>query len=339
MILDDICTWPKKLKTGVELAESFYEVQGDLLPKNIKNVVFLGMGGSGIVGRMIKTFLDKQTQVRCDIIDSPEVPGHVQNDGQTLAFAITYSGNTWETLAGLKQVLDRSVPVIVIAHAGRAQELARQNNLPFIELPVSEQPRSALGNFLGLMLVLFDLMGVLRGKKLVADFIVHAEKNISIFANPGFFGDFLHIVKNLPFFHIWGVSGESGAFAYRAQTQFNENSKIQAIYSTFPELAHNLLVGFTDIQEKTGVLLFYTDFVSKNTQKAIEAMVEILREKGADLYKVPVLGDTFEVQLFNMVLWADFASCHLGLVRGVELTQVEIIERLKLVQKQKGITV
>jgi len=105
----------------------------------------------------------------------------------------------------------------------------------------------------------------------------------------------------------------------------------------FPELCHNLIVGFTEAKNNPFVLFCHTTFVSVHTKMAIEATGEILKEKGVDLYKIPVLGDTFESQLFNMILWADFASCYLGGARGVEIAPVRLIDGLKEKHKQKGI--
>lgn len=337
MILDDIRAWPEKLQAGEQLAQDFYNQYQASLPSNIKNVAFFGMGGSGIAGRVVKTFLDREQGVTSHVIDYPDLPHCFGSD--TLAIVVTYSGNTWETVSALKQLIECSVPTIVIAHAGQAKQIAQDNNLPFVQLPESNMPRAALGNFLGFMIGLFDSMGVLAKKQIINDFVRHAQQYMPQFSEKDYFSDFLSVAQGLPFFHVWGVSGDSAAFAYRAQTQFNENSKVQAVFSAFPELCHNLLVGFTQVQAKSLVVLFHSGFLSENLNRAIDATSEILREKGADLYKVPILGDTLEVQLFNMVLWSDFASCHLGQLHGVELTPVKIIDSLKQAHKQKGIVV
>jgi len=55
-------------------------------------------------------------------------------------------------------------------------------------------------------------------------------------------------------FHVWGVAGDSDSVAFRVQTQFNENSKVQAVTSQLPELCHNLLVGFTEEKQNVFVL-------------------------------------------------------------------------------------
>ena len=69
----------------------------------------------------------------------------------------------------------------------------------------------------------------------------------------------------------------------------------------------------------------------------LETICEILSQRGVRLYKIPVLGDTFEHQLFDIIFWADFASYFLGLAKGVDVVSVEIIEQLKQAHRQKGI--
>ena len=335
MVLKDITMWPEKLKEGLTLGISFYESNQARLPKKFKKIAFVGMGGSGIAGRILKTFFERKDGITVVIIDSPEIPSNI--DAETLAIVVTYSGNTWESVDALQILADKFIPTIVLSHGGRASELAEHKNIPLGILPQSATPRSALGNFLGFMCGLFDSMSVLDGCKLVASFCKHADTYIPKFVDPSFFKEFLYAANGTDFFHVWGVSGSSAAFAYRAQTQFNENSKIQAVFSAFPELTHNLVVGFSKCQLKPLVVFFYTDFLPTHMHVAIQSTCEILKEKGVVLYKAPIFGDNLEEQLFNIILWSDFASCYLGKAREVEIDSVKIIEDLKDRYKRNGI--
>lgn len=338
-MLKELALWPQKLKDGLQIAHDFHYAHSAQLPKNFKRIAFFGMGGSGIAGRILKTFLDKKCEIPSFVIDSPEPPKFI--DSNTLAIVITYSGNTWETVNALKTLADNFVPTIVLAHSGKAAEIAEEKNLPFILLPESVQPRAALGNFLGILLGLFDLMGIIPGKPIVETFIKHAENYIPKFSDQSYFKDFLDRAGSCDCMHVWGISSDSASFAYRATTQFNENSKIRAVFSDFPECCHNLLVGFTDCNEKSKekplVMMFCTDFLDADLSIAIQATSEILKEEGAMLYKPPILGDTWEEQLFNIILWSDFASYYLGISRGVEVIPVKLIVRLKEKQRNLGI--
>lgn len=328
-MLEEVTLWPKKLKDGLDLAHNFHFKFSAQLPKEITKILFVGMGGSGIAGRIVKTFLDKKSNTPSFIIDYPELPAFV--DTATLAIVASYSGNTWETVTVLKQLVEKGIPTIVIAHGGEAAEIAEGKNIPFVLLPTSKMPRSALGNFLGFMLGLLDLMKIIPGKQICKEF----EKQLSLYlpkfeSDSKYFNDFLDHVNSCDDFHLWGVSGDSAAFVYRAQTQFNENSKVHATTSYFPELNHNLLVGFETRKTPQIVIFFATEFVTSDIIKSVDVVTELLKEKGTVLYKPPVLGDTWEGQLFHIVLWADFASYYLGKSRGVNVEQVKIIEELKL---------
>jgi len=335
MMLKDFSLWSQKLKDGFQLAQDFYKNNSGRILKAQKKIAFVGMGGSGIAGRIIKTFLDRKDGICTIVVDSVQLPASI--DANTLVFVVSYSGNTWETLDTLNQLNEKFIPAIVVAHGGKAIEIAESKNLPFIIMPNSIAPRAALGNTLGFMFGIFDLLGILDGKKKLDLFVKHADVYLPKFAEIQYFRDFLNIVDGYDFFHVWGVSGDSEAFAYRAQTQFNENSKVHAVFSAFPELNHNLINGFSNCKEHPCVLFFNTEFLPLNLNAAIEASCEILREKEVVLYKPPVLGDTFEAQLFNIILWSDFASYFLGKARGIDVEDVKMIESLKQKQKLKGI--
>lgn len=334
-MINELKSWSKKLKDGLDLAHNFYFENSTKLPNNINKIAFFGMGGSGISGRIVKTFLDKKSKIPSFVIDGPQVPEYI--DSETLCFVISYSGNTWETLEALNILTQKFIPTVIISHNGKALEISESKNIPHILLPTSNQPRAALGNFLGIILGLLDLMKIIPGQEILKNFIKQSDIFIPKFEDKSYFKEFINIAKNYETFHILGVSGRSDSFAYRAQTQFNENSKVRAIFSSFPECCHNLLVGFTNCKEKSFVLMFYTDYLPTNLKIAIQASSEILKEQGAVLYKIPILGDNWEEQLFNMLLWADFASYYLGKVRGVQINPVKLIDRLKAKYKSEGI--
>ena len=330
----ELSKWSQKLEEGLDAAHNFHYEFGARLPKNPKKIVFLGMGGSGIAGRLIKTFLDKRCSIPSFIIDTPEIPAFVDTD--TLAFVASYSGNTWETVAGLEQLAQNFIPTVVVAHGGKALQIAEVKNLIQFILLESGAPRTALGHFLGFYLGLFDLMGLLPGKKMIEQFRKELELYQQKYEQKKTFQDFLDRARDHSFFHLWGVAGDTAAAVYRAQTQFNENSKVHAVSSVFPELNHNLLVGFTDQEEKPLVMLCSTAFLSQKLIHSVDALTQSLKQEGITLYKPPIFGDTWESQIFHLIVWADYASVHLGEQRGVNLLEVRLIDSLKEKVRSKG---
>jgi len=334
-VIEDLRLWSKKLKDGLDIAHNFHFVNSAALPKKINKIVFVGMGGSGIAGRIIKTFFDKKSKIPTFIVSSSVVPNFV--DSETLAIVISYSGNTWETLEALNSLVDKHIPTIVLSHGGKISEVAKNKNLPLIILPESRTPRSALGSFISILLGLFDLMGLIDGKKILAAFEKQVALFLSKFEDKGVFASFLDYVGDDDFIHVWGVDSDTDSVAYRAQTQFNENSKMQAVFAAFPELTHNLVVGFSKFEKKPKVLLFSSEFLPSGIEIALNSMEKALKDRGVQLYKPEILGDTWEEQLFYIILWADFASYYLALRRSVDAYPVKIIDELKNKYKENGI--
>lgn len=335
MMLKEITLWASKLQDGLQLADSFYEMHGAKLPKNIKKIVFVGMGGSGIAGKIFKTFLDRKEGICSFVVDTPFVPHFI--DSQTLAIVMSYSGETWETLDVLNELTAKFIPTIVVTNGGKAASIAQQKNIPLALLPQSLTPRSALGNFLGFLGGLFDQMTVVPGKEYIASWTAMAEKYVPLFVEPGFFKEFLDFINGYDIFHVWGITGDSGAVAYRATTQFNENSKAQACFNAFPELCHNLVAGMELFKTNPAVLFFYSDFLPPHLNASIQATSKLLQERRVILYKPPVFGDTFQDQIFSMILWSDFASYFLGKSRNVDVERVQLIEELKRQHKNSGL--
>ena len=336
-MLQELLRWPQKLEQGVELAQQAIKAHGELLLAPYKKIAFVGMGGSGIAGRIFKTILDRHATITTIVVDSPTVPLNI--DHETLTFVTSYSGNTWESLDAFATLVKRKVPLVAISHGGTLQAYAQKCNVPHITLPTALQPRTALGLFMGFFWQLFQARGVVGIEKLMNEWMHTAQALLPQYSEEQAFATMLPLLKDLDMFHVWGVSDDSASAAYRSTTQFNENAKIQAVCSVFPELAHNLLVGLEQVSRRPVVLWYQTMFQAENMNRAIQSLHGILCDSGVDLYKVPVFGDTFGSQFFSMILWTDFASFYLGHQRGVDTQRVRIIEELKQRQQSSGIFV
>ena len=336
-MLQELLRWPEKLQQGHALAEHAVQQHKNLLLGSYEKIAFVGMGGSGIAGRIFKTFLDQHTAYTTIVVDSPLPPAAI--DQKTLTFVISYSGNTWESLDAFVALAKRGVPLVAISHGGQLEDLAKKNGIAHVALPSSAQPRTALGVFMGFFAQLFAKRGVAPFELLLQTWHQVAATLVGTYQNKDFFARPLALLASRDIFHVWGVSDSSAAAAYRAATQFNENAKIQTGYASFPELAHNLLVGFERFANSPLVFWYEGMLQSENMNRAIQSLLGILRDSGVDLYKIPVFGDTFGSQFFSMILWTDFASFYLGQERGVDTQRVRIIEELKQRQQSNGIFV
>jgi len=80
--------------------------------QNIKNIVVLGMGGSAIGGDLLSDYLADELSIPIMVIRGYDIPKFV--DENSLVFAVSYSGNTEETLSALKRCLEAQARVIAL---------------------------------------------------------------------------------------------------------------------------------------------------------------------------------------------------------------------------------
>ena len=127
-------------------------------PEDYEGVVFSGMGGSGIVGDFIKTFLKTNRPVLS--LRGYDLPPFVKEGW--LLVCTSYSGNTEETISVLEEALKRGIKPICVSSGGKIKEIAQREGLMHIPLPTGYAPRYALGFMLSALMCLFGMGGRLH---------------------------------------------------------------------------------------------------------------------------------------------------------------------------------
>ena len=95
-IMQVIRDFPKQCREALSLP------QGISVSEEISNIVVIGMGGSAMGGDLLKIYLSN-TNIPVYVNRDYKVPNFV--DENTLVFAVSYSGNTEETLAALADAM------------------------------------------------------------------------------------------------------------------------------------------------------------------------------------------------------------------------------------------
>lgn len=297
------------------------------LVSNSSRVLALGMGGSGIVGDLLRVLLELPVHVHRGY----EPPSFLLGE-ETLVLAISYSGNTEETLSGVEAALDRGLRPICVTSGGRLKELAASHGLPLLEIPKGLQPRAALGYLLLPLLRLFarwgrfpeaELEGLCEALEGLADRfnpeVPEAENEAKRLAR------WLH--GKLPL--IYGSEGPLEVVAFRWKTQINENAKQHAFWNSIPELCHNEIVGYTLDGPQLGVVFLGGATAERNRLRR-EVLMEFLQERSIPFIEVrpPLSGGRLR-ELLGLIYLGDWASAYLALLNGVNPTPVEAIEEFK----------
>src|SRR3989344_2895868 len=201
---------PEQYKKSLDL------VNFKIKKSKIDNVLFCGMGASGIVGDIIKEYL----------YDEIKIPILVNKN--TLVFIITHSGKTKETLKCYNKAKLKKAQIIGIT----ANKNLEFNNK--ILIPDSEYGRVVLYYSLFPILIILNKFGLIKNKDNEIKKALSSVKNFKDKNKAKVIAKKLY--KKTPVIYSY--------FSYRAvgyywKTQLNELSKVYALQNFFPEVNHN----------------------------------------------------------------------------------------------------
>lgn len=303
--------------------------------KKIHNIVILGMGGSAIGGDFLKTLFINESPVPIIINRNYSLPEFVNE--KSLVFAVSYSGNTEETLTAFKEAIKRKAKIVVITSGGRLAFLASRQKIPLIKIPSWLPPRAAMGYLFLPMIVFLAKWNIIENQSLnILEAINTIQKQEEMYNCRKNFPDnyakemAAKIHKKIPL--IIGIEGLTDAIALRWKCQFNENSKNLAFVQIFPELGHNDVEGWKGIGKlsKNLIGLFLrSSNETEDSSNRIDAVKYFLKNHVSEIIDVKVEGSGKLAQVFSLCYLGDYVSFYLSILNKVDPTPVSNIDALK----------
>ena len=105
-------------------------------------VVVAGMGGSGIAGDVLTALAFGASAVPVLAVKGDRLPAFVGPG--TLLVAVSYSGNTAETVSAVEQGLAAGARLVAVTSGGTLAELASSRGAPLVTIEGGRMPRAAL---------------------------------------------------------------------------------------------------------------------------------------------------------------------------------------------------
>ncbi len=302
----------------------------------IQHLVFAGMGGSAISGDILRTYLEDELPVPVAVCRDYTLPAFVNN--HTLLFAISYSGNTEETLSAVEQAIDRGAMVVTISSGGRLEALAREHQMVHIRIPGGMPPRQALGYlFFAPLLILEKLELITSRQQDIQETEYILQELLDQLNSETTMGDNLahHIAQSvygaIPV--IYAGAAFLRAVPVRWRNQFNENSKVMAFSNVFPELNHNEIMGWEgpETVNKHFRVIFLRDYQEEHPriQHRISITQSLLREHAIPFGEVFPVGQSRLARLFSLIYLGDWASYYLAMLNEQDPTTIHSIDLLK----------
>ncbi len=301
----------------------------------IKNILYFGMGGSGIVGELLSDVLFDELKVPFQVVRGYSAPGYCSDE--TLVIVSSYSGNTEETLSALEAVMDSGATIIALTSGGKLAERAKAKNWGLIKVPTGFMPRQALG------VMFFPLYHLLGESGLAKNYEADLKPFIKFIKNiakqndyPSKTGhvismDLARTIQNkIPV--IYSTAPYLKTISTRWQNQMHENGKSLAFRNVLPEMNHNEIVGWEmDPEQLKNLIVIFLENEEPHPRirQRIELSKKIIKERGVQVVDIYSKGSTVLEKIFSLVLMGDWVSYYLALAYKKDPAEIKNIDLLK----------
>jgi glucose/mannose-6-phosphate isomerase len=282
------------------------------------------MGGSSIAGQYCNELLFEESRLPLIIVRDYDLPRYIDN--KWIVVAVSYSGNTEETLSCFHAAKRRNCESFIISSGGKLTQFGEQNRL--VALPRGLQPRAALPIIFS---VEFQLIRTLSGLEKIdlgtTQTAVKDAKNLwgGSIPRPSVLSQ--SIRHKIP---IFMGAHHLDAVAYRAKCQINENAKSAAIHVSMPEANHNEVEAISTYSKHgMKVILMRSSFESETMSKRFDVTRELYEEEQVDVLEIRIECDDKVAETLSFTHFFDEVSYQLAIFKGVDPVGVPAISRLK----------
>jgi len=333
--LDAVAGLPEQLAAAHDAAAA---VPADRFPDagGIDNIVVMGMGGSGISGDVVSAAFNAELPVPVTVLKQMRVPAFV--GPRTCAFAVSYSGDTEETVSMASAALERGAQLVAIAKGGALAAMADEAGALHLPCPDGYMPRAAIGALVAPLAVTLMRTGLAPGAHAA---LVAAQRQLAVrrdqcrpevegAANPAR-EIARRIDRTIPL--VYGGGAIGGVAAYRWKCDINENAKAPAFWNQYPELDHNEICGWGQHGDVTRQLVTLVELRHGSEHERLGhrfAMTrDIIGECLHQVLTVEAQGDGRLAQLLDLMYVGDWVSCYLALQNDVDPGPIAAIADLK----------
>lgn len=323
-MLEKIQALPIQLQAGWQSASS---QTLRIFPEQVETILIAGMGGSGLPGKLAQELLVDSCALPIVLWADYQLPHWVNS--RTLVIAISYSGNTEETISALKTAKERQAQILVISSGGKIQELATQFNAQFFLVDYNALPRASLGYQYAILLAILTKLGHL---KLNDDSFHQVINELEKVIQPKLFFEkaeeiVLSLNNKVPVIFSFPPLT---AVAKRWANQFNENSKTFAVAIDLPEACHNLIAGLDfAITEKLMIFSLESRYAFSRNIARGKVVRKVIEEKHIPIIPVTVNSGSVLSEQLLLIYFGDLLSYYLSGVNGIDPTPIETIVHLK----------
>jgi glucose/mannose-6-phosphate isomerase len=337
----DFDSWPSFSKSTWE------DVVPPQLERTYTSILFVGMGGSGIVGEVISDVSMEFDSLRIDVLKDYHLPKYYSNE--TLVVGLSASGNTEETISVLSEASKRGFDICAFGSGGLMERFSKTNSrVRFTKTSMLKVPRSSFPGMFFPVLKFVMQNGYLKiPEEQVVDAINSLSRVQELCIRPSAKQN-----RSLEIASAVSQGKNSTPLVYssrrtrstglRFRQSLNENAKMHGFDGVVPELCHNEIVGWDrssfgkkraareDASSSNYVPIFLRledDPLEIKTR--FQIIEDILKKSKSQFLQAPSIGTTFLSRTLSMLYFLDYASYYAAIFRHIDPIQTPSIDYLK----------
>ncbi len=317
------------IKKGISSAQN-YSFKND-----VNKIIIMGMGGSGLAGRLIKQYL-KEINVDVNVVLVHDYNTKEKIDSKTAVFVCSYSGNTEEALYFFNKYSYSIGEFFVLTSGGSLlKDAEKKERVKIIKLEKNLPPRVASTS------MFFSILKVLENSGVVKDHTMIVSNLLNFFEdydNKRILTDYaknlsLKVKDKIPLIY---TTSRFESLGYFWKISFNENSKVHSFNNVIPEFNHNELNAFSDLDRDKFYVIFLVDEADfKRNRERIQVLRELFLNLGVENSTIMIKGNSLISKYFNAIYLAELTSYFLALLLHKDPIEVSMIEKFKRKMSEK----
>jgi glucose/mannose-6-phosphate isomerase len=303
---------------------------------DLTSIAVLGMGGSGISGDVLAAAASGDLCLPVSVHKQIRTPAYI--GPRTLVFAVSYSGDTEETVSMTRGALEAGAQVVAVSSGGELARMAADAGAVHVPCPTGYMPRAAIGTLIAPILGTLGAIGVLADTDawITAAIDQLARRRDASTRDVEAPGNVAREVARrldgtIPL--IYGGGAIGGVAAMRWKCDINENAKAPAFWAAYPELDHNEICGWGQHGDVTRQLISIIElrhsYEHERLRPRIDVTRDIIDEAVHQVIPVEAAGEGRLAQLLDLMYVGDWTSVHLAADRGVDPGPIDAIATLK----------
>jgi len=289
--------------------------------KDFDSIFFMGMGGSGVVGDLVRDCFDFKVPVVC--VKDFKGPSFLSS--KSLVFVCSYSGKTRECVDFIRFAESKGACVVVLTCGGEVLSAASPSSKVVLTSYYSNVPSRV-----AIPLLFFPLVNVLSVNNLIEDVSADLDEVVYSLSSDVFshkvdeFVDKLKSGFNVCFYSPVSLS----SVGYVWKINFNETCKLSSFCNVFPESLHNEIEGFNGVSGDFYAFILNDSGSSKELTSRMDFFKKQVEGLGVPCSFVTMRGSCLLARVWSLIYLGCLTSFRLSVVLNRDPFVTDLIEEV-----------